>query len=466
MAGLSRLAKPDVVVIGAGFAGLSAAARLVQHGVRVLVLEKRSRLGGRATAFRDRETGERVDNGQHILAGCYRETFAFLGAIGADAHVQRQAQLAVTMVEADGRASRLACMALPPPLHLLSGVLSWEALTWRDRLSVIRMAGPLRRARRVVRDPGAEPAARSDESVEAWLVRHGQGSRIREMLWDPLALAALNQPAAVAAAPIFARVLAEMFGGDPRDAAMVLPTRPLDEMYAEPARRLIDARGGQVVTGAHATVELTPSGPRVHAAHAGSGAPEAWTPGAVIAAVPWYALPATMTGATGAIAPTLVAARNTDASPIVTVNLWFDRPILGEAFVGLPGRRMQWAFETRMVLEEAVSHVSLVSSGAGDLLRATNAELIAAAHAELSAAVPICREAALRRGTVIREPRATFSLAPGQPSRPDTRTAVPRLYLAGDWIDTGLPATIESAVRSGHRAAEAVLAGATPLPKP
>jgi uncharacterized protein with NAD-binding domain and iron-sulfur cluster len=135
------------------------------------------------------------------------------------------------------------------------------------------------------------------------------------------------------------------------------------------------------------------------------------------------------------------------AAPIVTVNLWLDRTVIDEPFIGLPGRTMQWVFAQP-------SHLSLVSSGADAVLRHTNAELIAAAHGELLDALPESRAARLTRATVIREPRATFSLAPGQPSRPATETGVRGLVLAGDWIDTGLPATIESAVRSGHWAAD------------
>ena len=103
------------------------------------------------------------------------------------------------------------------------------------------------------------------------------------------------------------------------------------------------------------------------------------------------------------------------------------------------------------------SSLSLVSSGASPIVHMLNHELIAMAHEELLESLPAVRAARIVRATVVREPRATFSLAPGQPARPSTKTLVQGLYLAGDWIDTGLPATIESAVRSGHRAAEAVL---------
>jgi len=457
----------DVVIIGAGFAGLSAAVRLTQSGARVLVLEARARLGGRATAFQDRETGETVDNGQHILVGCYHDTFAFLDTIGAAAHVRVQPQLAITMIDRSGRASRLAIPALPPPIHLLAGVFDWDVLSWRDRLSLLGMLRPLQNAQRELRGDGSAKAASPGETVENWLIRNGQTPRLREMLWTPLALAALNQHPGRAAAPPFARVLAEMFGPEPRAAALALPIRPLHEMYAEPAREYIESRGGRVAAGVMAKVST--HGERVGDVLGGN---ERWSPHAVISAVPWFALRDLFDDVPKALSGIVADADRMAASPIVTVNLWFDRPVLDEPFVGLPGRVMQWAFNKTALFtpgpedpadnrrpEEPVHTrderwlVSLVSSGADAILRAANEELIATAHGELLDAIPRVRDARLLRATVVREPRATFSLAPGQPARPVTETPLRGFLLAGDWIDTGLPATIESAVRSGHRAA-------------
>ncbi len=441
------LTRPDVIVIGAGCAGLSAAVRLAQHGRRVLVLEARSRLGGRATAFKDRATGEAVDNGQHVLLGCYTSTLTFLRAIGAESHVRMADELAVTMIDQQGRRTRLHCGHGPVPLNLLVGLLQWPALSWRDRWAAVAMGTVIRAERRGV------ATTLPDETVAEWLTRHGQTPRVREMLWDPLALAALNQPSEVATAGPFAQVLAEMFGTrDRRAAALVLPTVPLDEMYAAPARTFIEAHGGEVRTGVTVQVVLDERRVTVVAgADALSGVP-------VVAAVPWFALPALFSGDVAPLSALLTAAAATAPSPIATVNLWFDRPVMDEAFVGLPGRVMQWAFDKRAVFGGRASHLSLVSSGAAEVASWTNQALIEKALHELTAALPAVRGAQVVNATVIREPRATFSIAPGQPARPSTATAVAGLFLAGDWIATGLPATIESAVRSGHLAAEAVVA--------
>lgn len=441
---------PDVVVLGAGFAGLSAAVALTRRGARVLVLEARPRLGGRATAFRDGVTGELVDNGQHVLFGCYRETFRFLEAIGAADAVRTQQNLTVAIVDRDGRRSVLSCAPLPAPLHLVAGVLEWGALSWAERLCVLSLRRPLRDARRgkVVASPG--------ETVSSWLARNGQAPRIRELLWEPLALAALNQPASAAAAPTFVRVLAELFGDDPRDAALALPTRPLNLLYAEPARAFIEAGGGAVRTSAAARV-LVRDG-RVEGVETANDRTPA---GAAVVAVPWNNLRDAL-AADAAAGPMRVTVQRADAmrsSPIVTVNLWFDRPVLDGPLVGLPGRTMQWVFEKRELFGESAAHVSLVSSGAADVFAWSNERLIATARAELHDAIPETRRARWLRASVVREPHATFSLAPDQPARPPTRTPIHGLVLAGDWIDTGLPATIESAVVSGHRAAKELGAG-------
>ena len=171
----------DVIVIGGGFAGLSAATALAEKGFRVLVLEARPSLGGRASAFIDPSTGERVDNGQHILTGAYRETFRFLRRIGTESHVYLQPGLAVDIIDKEGRASRLACPAIPAPLHMLVGAMRWDAIDWKDRKALMRMRNGGR--------PGADPHA----TVRQWLEWHEQTPRLIELLWEPLAVAALNQ---------------------------------------------------------------------------------------------------------------------------------------------------------------------------------------------------------------------------------------------------------------------------------
>lgn len=426
----------DVVVIGGGFAGLSAATALAEQGLSVLVLEARPTLGGRATAFIDPATGERVDNGQHVLVGGYHETFAFLRRLKTAGDVYVQPDLHIDVIDRAGRMSSLKCPPLPPPLHLLGGVVGWKGIGWSDRASLVHL--------RSIDD------GRAGETVRQWLVRHRQTPRLIELLWEPLAVAALNQAIDEASGTAFAGVVRRMFTRDRRDCALGLPLKPLDELYAIPAREYIERARGAVRVNAPARV--TCNGRitvRVR--------DEAFQPAAVICAAAWYALPAVFPDRPAPLEAVLRAAEATDASPIVTVNLWFDRPVTRHSFVGLPGRAMQWVFDKRALLGEASSHLSLVSSGATVLVSQTNQELVDLALRELGDALPGVTGAPLRRAVVVREKRATFSVAPGQPPRPQMDTPIPGLFLAGDWIETGLPATIEGAVVSGHRAAAAAL---------
>jgi zeta-carotene desaturase len=429
---------PDAIVIGAGFAGLSAATALAARGARVIVLEARPVLGGRASAVRDPVTGERLDNGQHVLLGCYDDTLAFLDRIGSAARVRRQASLAVSMIERGGRASTLQLPPLAAPLHLVGGILAWDALAWREKASVVRVGAAL----------GSRHGLAATTTVHEWLTRHGQAPRLIELFWEPLALAALNQPIRLAAAGTFVEVLSRMFGPDADRAALVLPAVPLDELYAEPARAWLVSRGSEVRTGVRARVHVE-NGRATGAEVAG----EVIRSPVVIAAAPWFALNGLFATPPPALSDLLARAAATSGSPIVTVNLWFDRPVMRDLLVGLPGRAFQWVFDKGAIFGRHRSHVSLVSSGASDLVARDNEALVETAFVELRDALPDVGRATLLHGNAVRERLATFSLAPGQPARPGTETALPGILLAGDWIDTGLPATIESAVISGHRAA-------------
>jgi squalene-associated FAD-dependent desaturase len=450
------MTSPDVVVVGAGVAGLRAAVQLAARGARVVVLEAKAVLGGRATAFTDPQTGERVDNGQHVMLGCYHETFAFLRQIGTEDRVRVQPALEVDFVDRAGEASRLSLPGLPAPLNFAAGLLEWKALGWRDRLAAMRLAAPIRIAQAVQRaeSRGQTPtriAASPGETVDEWLNANGQTARIKEMLWEPLALAALNQSVRVAAAPPFAAVLAQMLGSGPRDASLALPAWPLDQVYAEPARRFIEERGGEVRIGCPARVHL--KGGRLLHIEARGDRVEC---GSVVAAVPWYALADLFAGDVAPVERIRRAAASTTPSPIASVNVWLSRRVLQTPFLGLPGRSMQWVFDKEQMFETETSHVTLVSSGADDVLALQNDELISLALKELRDAVPEARAAKVMRASVVKERRATYSLAPGQPKRPPTTTDVKGLVLAGDWIETGLPATIEGAAISGRRAAEAI----------
>jgi squalene-associated FAD-dependent desaturase len=443
---------PDAIVIGGGCAGFAAATALVEAGARVLVLEARPGLGGRATAFTDPATGERVDNGQHILMGCYTDTLTFLGRIGTADRVRWQSGLKLSMIDRAGHHSVLALPALPSPLHFLAGVLTWDALNWAERLSVLKIGAQIKPvsasdfARRPLREPRRDRPA---ESVRAWLARNGQAPRLCELFWEPLALAALNQSIDQAEASNFIRILERVFGPDPSAAALVLPAVPLDQLYAEPSREWLGARGSEVRVNAPARVVV--DGGKVRGVRVRDELIDAPV---VISTVPWHSFHALFDEVPRGLEQTVINATSLASLPIVTVNLWFDDAVMDEPLIGLPGRNFQWIFDRRAIVGGDASHLSLISSGAETIVSQTNDELTATALREVREALPAARSVTLRKSLAVREKRSTFSLAPDAPPRPQTETAINGLLLAGDWIETGLPATIESAVVSGHAAAK------------
>lgn len=454
--------RDDVIIVGGGVSGLAAAVRLAGAGLRVVLLEARGVLGGRATSFRDPRTGQLLDNGQHAMMGCYRETFAFLSTIGARDAVDVQPSLALPMVDAAGRALALRCPPWPPPLHLAAGVLRWPALSLGDRANVVRLIPALLSARRAAAR-GTTPPCRPGETVAAWLARHGQRGRLVELLWEPLALAALNQPIDVAEASTFVRVIGRVFGSRVTDASLALANRPLADVFGAPAARRLATLDAEVVL--HALAKVIVEKGRVARVEV-RGVPRVAS--RVVLATPWHTWPRAIAGDITPLAALVDAARTTAPSPIVTVTLDFDRPVLDQPVVGFPGQWVQWAFDTSPLADTGPperrrtvvpgSSIALVVSGAEDALRMDTQAVVARARGVLERASPAARRASVSGWRVVREPRATFSLAPGQPRRPTTRTAVAGLYLASDWVDTGLPATIEGAVEAGHRAADAVLA--------
>jgi len=437
----------DVLIIGGGFAGLTAGIALAESGKRVCLLEQKPYLGGRARSFRDPTTGSVVDNGQHLFMGCYHSTIRFLETIGTLDRIHFQSRLAVPFLDRGGRLTLLDCPDLPSPWHLLVGVLRSRSFSWKQKLEVLKLGRVLRGA-----GPGS---ATVGESVAAWLSRQGQSEGLQRNFWDLLCIAAMNEDPRRASAQLFERVLKLALFSSPADSRLGIARGGLSECYTDASAAFIESRDGLVQTGRNVKQLLIAEGV-CRGVELASGERIEGFP--VISAVPWHQLAALIPKDLLRAEPFFAGALALRPGPIISINLWFDAPITDLEFAGLRGSTIQWLFDKSRILGADDHCISLVLSGAHEHVGREKEQLLAVALRELGEMLPAVQEASLVHSLVIKERFATFSPSPeAEPLRPPARTPIRGLFLAGDWTATGLPATIEGAVQSGYTAAGEVL---------
>ncbi len=449
-------ARIDAAIIGGGFAGLAAGVALADHGLKVAVLEGKPVLGGRAYSFADAGTGDFVDNGQHVLMGCYRETLAFLDRIGARRHLLFHDDLEIEMLDRGGQSATLRTAHLPGPFHMTAALLRYRHLDARERLAAmiagLRMLAMHRFSR----------AALNRMTVAELMDGLGQDARARAAFWYPLAIATLNDRPELSSAGLLAEVLKRAFFGRRRDSAFVYSRVGLSDLYCTGARAAIERANGTIDT--HAIVEsLEPgAGGAIAAARLRDG--RRIEARYFISAVPAPQLLRFLPESAVAD-PFFARLAKLESSPIVCVHVWLDREVTRSPFVGFIGTATQWLFNKRRIFESRGEHhpgyLSFVISGARELVDRPNDELLDVVIEDLRAIIPAARAATVTKSLVLKEKHATLAPHPRFDAlRPGTRTPIRNFVLAGDWIQTGLPATIESAVISGRAAAGAVTAGA------
>ncbi|HTX31878.1 MAG TPA: hydroxysqualene dehydroxylase HpnE [Solirubrobacteraceae bacterium] len=438
----------QVAIVGGGLAGISAALECRRAGASVTLLESRGRLGGAAFSF-TRE-GIRADNGQHVFLRCCTAYRDLLHEIGAEGLVMLQDRLSIPVLAPGGRQAELRRSSLPAPLHLAATLARFPFLSPRERAGMARAMLALR------------AVDYEDRSVDArsfgdWLREQRQSEAAVEALWGLIVRPTLNLDPTEASLAQVAQVfqvglLREAAAGD-----IGYAQAPLSEIHDVAARRALQQRGVDVrLRHGATTIEPTDDGFRIEV----SGAPTVAAEVVVLAVPP--------DRATRLLPPEAgldpAQAGGLGRSPIVNVHVVYDRRVMEVPFAAGVRTPVQWVFDrTESAGIQSGQYLVISLSAADAELELAGEELRERYLPALAELLPSARDASVESFFVTREHSATFRATPGaRARRPAARTALPGLALAGSWTDTGWPATMEGAVRSGRVAAAEVLSARLP----
>jgi squalene-associated FAD-dependent desaturase len=437
---------------------------LAGRGLQITILESRPRLGGRASSFTDPATGELVDNCQHVSMACCTNLDDFCRRVGIDSMMRRDPEL--VFMSPEGRVSRFRAGMAPAPLHLAGSLLRSSLFRFREKVQIARGLASLALAR----------DERPGEPFSDWLVRHGQGIRAINLFWAAILTSALNERPEQMDVGYARKVFVDGFLRNRFGYQLELPLVPLGELYGSRLQAYMRDQNVsvQLTTGVRSVDLDVEDGLRGVILRSG----DLLAADFVILAVPFDRVSSLIPENARGCLTALACVENLQASPITGIHLWFDRTVCPFDHVVTPGRLIQWVFNHTAIQGRTASHsdfaddmapslerpgtdsqyLQLVISASYDLLGLDKIAIRDAALGELGEIWPEARVARVLRFWVVTEHGATLSIRPGVDAfRPPQRTPIDGLFLAGDWTDTGWPATMEGAVRSGYLAAQGVL---------
>lgn len=415
-------ATPHTLILGGGIAGIAAGVRLAQQGKRVTLIETAKRLGGRATSFTDPATGETLDNCQHVVLRCCTNLLDLYDRLGVRQHIEWHK----TFYFLDGRGNldRLESAGLIAPFHLTRSLMGFATFSLADKIAIGRAMLSLMRL-------GNRRTEWHDRSFGDWLRAQQQPSAVIERFWSPVVVSAINAWPDDCAADYAMQVFQEAFCANAEAYHMGLSRVPLARLYDAAADVIGDVRLGAAVSAIdiennHVTAVRLTNGETLHAAR-------------YISALPFDRFDKVTGGNRFA---------DVKHSPILGIHLWFDGEVTDLPHVALTQSPLQWLFN------KGGGYLHAVISAADAFVDQSPEAIIAMADAEVRKAFPKFR-GHLQNARVIKEKRATYLLSPGfdQYRLPAQTNIADNLTLAGDWTDTGWPATMEGAARSGYLAA-------------
>lgn len=437
----------SVVIVGGGLAGMAAAEAIsiqAPNRFRITLLEAKKNVGGRAGSFADPTTGETVDYCQHVAMGCCTNLIGMLDRCGLQDQLRRHREL--VFLHPRFPASRFAPSRwLPAPLHLAGALSSLRFLSSNQRRQIRRGMW------RLFRTPSERLAG---QSATDWLSAAGQDRQTIENFWSVILISALGERPEVVSMAVARKVFVDGFAGAVGASDVLVPCRPLAELFGIRLRSVIEDLGVAVHTGQPVKRIDGTNGDVVVETQDGSS----FAADHVIVAVPWYA--------TTELLPSILSSHahrfaNFPASPITGVHLWFDRQWTDREHAVMVGTVSQWMFRQPWVDESNPDqgyYYQVVISASQEARKIAKQDLVKKVVMELQQAFPQAGQAKLIRSRIVTDPKSVFSVCPEvESARPTSKTDLPWLHLAGDWIATQWPATMEGAVISGRMAASSVL---------
>jgi squalene-associated FAD-dependent desaturase len=429
---------PHVVVIGGGLAGLSASMALADAGFRVSLIERAPRLGGRATSY-VLPDDTHIDNCQHVTLRCCTNLEDFYSRAGVSGRIRFHDSL--IFADSTGRRGQMRPSSLPAPFHMSASFATFPLLNWQDKLAIAR-------AMLRITMSGGRPKLDGSITMLEWLRKEKQTQRAIDRFWRTVLVSALNEEMDRMDARYGIDVFYKAFLSNSVGFMMGIPSVPLAELYALCGDRICHS-GGQIRTRC-GVANLFFSDDCVSGIKLDDG---------TLIDADYYVSAVTFDRLTKLVPESMQSKppfsdwQHLQVSPITGVHLWFDRRVMTEPFLTSVDQTIQWIFNKR-----DGEHLQIVISASRNLSSLPQQEIVDLCLKELAVLLPDVQSATLHRSVVIRENSATFSPQPGCDQwRPQQQSAIRNLLIAGDWTQTGWPATMEGAVRSGYRAAEAIL---------
>lgn len=423
-----------VYVVGGGFAGLSASVYLAENNFQVTLLEASPKLGGRAYSLPNLSDNDIYDNGQHILMGCYEETLTFLKKINALSKLSYQESLSINFVKCGGERYKLDSSKYFYPLNLLSGIMNYKALSLKERFKAIDFFLDL---------ICCASCDLKDKTVSQWLECKRQSGNSIKSLWEILVVGALNTTVEKASAEMFSDVLKTIFLTGNKSASIILPKVGLTQLYVDDSVEYLHHRNGKIILG-EKVVSYEMNGKRIAKIITSQNIYDDFD--YVIFAIPAYAFQKV----------SLQSNQNFDIpelkySPIINVHFWLKENPFAEKFYGFIDSKIHWVFNHG-------SHITLTTSAAGIFVGVEIQKIVDDFSYELEKYFPIFRREIIVSSRVIKEKRATFipDIASNR-LRENFDLSFENMFVVGDWVNTELPSTIESAVLSGRLAAGKVI---------